>query len=140
MLPGTNINTSWLLAMEALYRRLDRAADMRPNYARYRRLQALYCEQARHIHRMISRSELRQAEAGLAPGERALLRVFGPMLGALVRIAPASLRRAGAAVFGRVVGQYGRAKQPEREVGRYQDIIEVLDRFEPTRRSPAPTR
>ena len=76
VLPGTNINTSWLLAVEALYRRLDRVADMRPNYARYRRLQALYCEQARHLHRMISRSELRQAEAGLAPAERALLRVL----------------------------------------------------------------
>ena len=81
VLPGTNINTSWLLAVEALYRRLDRVADMRPDYARYRRLQALYCEQARHLHRMISRSELRQAEAGLAPAERALLRVFGPVAG-----------------------------------------------------------
>ena len=138
VLPGTNINTSWLLAVEALYRRLDRVADMRPNYARYRRLQALYCEQARHLHRMISRSELRQAEAGLAPAERALLRVFGPALGALVRVAPAPLRRAGASVFGRIVGQYGRAKQPEREIGRYRDIIEVLDRFEPAPRAPAP--
>ena len=139
VLPGTNINTSWLLAVEALYRRLDRVADMRPNYARYRRLQALYCEQARHLHRMISRSELRQAEAGLAPAERALLRVFGPMLGALVRVAPRPVRRAGAAAFGRVVGQYGRAKQPEREIGRYRDIIEVLDRFEPAPRSPSPS-
>jgi hypothetical protein len=43
-------------------------------------------------------------------------------------------------VFGRVVGQYGRAKQPEREIGRYRDIIEVLDRFEPAPRSPAPSR
>jgi hypothetical protein len=113
---------------------------MRPNYARDRRLQALYCEQARHLYRMISRAELRQAEAGLAPAERALLRLFGPMLGALVRVAPASLRRAGAAAVGRVVGQYGRAKQPEREIGRYHDIIEVLDRFEPAPRSPAPSR
>ena len=139
VLPGTNINTSWLLAVEALYRRLDRVADMRPNYARYRRLQALYCEQARHLHRMISRSELRQAEAGLAPAERALLRVSGRLLGALVPVAPRPVRRAGASVFGRIVGQYGRAKQPEREIGRYRDIIEVLDRFEPAPRAPAPS-
>ncbi len=30
VLPGTNINTSWLLAMEALYRRLDRAPTCAP--------------------------------------------------------------------------------------------------------------
>ena len=84
--------------------------------------------------------QLRQAEAGLAPAERALLRAFGPLLGALVRVAPRSVRSAGAAAFGRLVGQYGRATQPEREIGRYRDIIEVLDRIEPAPRSPAPTR
>ena len=140
VLPGTNINTSWLLAMEALYRRLDRVADMRPNYARYRRLQAIYCEQARHLHRTISRAELRQAEAGLAPAERTLMRAVGPLLGALLRITPVSVRSAGGAVFDRLVGQYGRTRQPEREIGRYRDVLEVLDRFEPDERSLAGSR
>ncbi|MGZ4246253.1 MAG: glycosyltransferase family 2 protein [Solirubrobacteraceae bacterium] len=139
VLPGTNINTSWLLAMEALYRRLDRVADLRPNYARYRRLQAIYCEQARHVHRTISRAELREAEAGFTPAERALMRLAGPLVGALLRVTPMRVRRAGGAVFDRLVGQYGRAQQPEREIGRYRDVLEVLDRFEPGARALART-
>ena len=51
ILPGTNMNTSWLLAMETLYRRLGSPPDMAPNYARYRRLQAMHCEQEYHVHR-----------------------------------------------------------------------------------------
>jgi len=140
VLPGTNINTSWLLAMEALYRRLGRVADMRPHYARYRRLQAIYCEQARHLHRTISAAELREAEAGLRPVERAVMRVVGPPLGLLLRITPRPVRRAGGAVFDRLVGQYGRTRQPEREIGRYRDVLEVLDRFAPAQRSPTPSR
>jgi glycosyltransferase involved in cell wall biosynthesis len=130
VLPGTNINTSWLLAMESLARRLGSPADMRPNYARYRRLQAIYCEQAFHIHRSISRSDLRLAELGLPRSQRFALRLVGPLVGALLRVTPVSLRRALGAVFDRVVGQYGRTVRPEREVGRYRDVLEVLDRFE----------
>jgi glycosyltransferase involved in cell wall biosynthesis len=140
VLPGTNINTSWLLAMEALYRRLDRVEDLRPNYARYQRLQAIYCEQARHLHRTMSRAELRRAEVGLRPAERAAMRLAGPLLGALLRVMPLSARRAGGAIFDRLVGQYGRIQQPEREIGRHRDMIEVLDRFEPGERLPAPSR
>ena len=129
VLPGTNINTSWLLAMEALYRRLGRA-DMRPNYARYRRLQVIYCEQAYHLHRTISRPELREAEAALPRRGRLALRVLGPLAGATLRVTPMSIRRAGGAVFDRLVGQYGKTERPAREVGRYRDVIAVLDRFE----------
>lgn len=130
VLPGTNINTSWLLAMESLYRWLGSPADMRPNYVRYRRLQAIYCEQAFHLHRTIGQPELRQAEAGLTRVERVVLRLIGPVAGAMLRITPMSVRRAGGAVFDRLVGQYGRTQQPPREVGRYRDVLEVLDRFE----------
>ena len=41
-----------------------------------------------------------------------------------------SIRRAGGAVFDRLVGQYGKTERPAREVGRYRDVIAVLDRFE----------
>ncbi|MGH2861161.1 MAG: glycosyltransferase family 2 protein, partial [Solirubrobacteraceae bacterium] len=128
VLPGTNINTSWLLAMEALYRRLGRPADMRPNYARYRRLQAVWCEQARHVHRTISSDELRRAEAGLSASQRAALRLIGPIAGGLVRATPARLRRAAGAAFDRLVGQYGRIERPERELGGYRHVLDVLDR------------
>jgi hypothetical protein len=83
VLPGTNINTSWLLAMGALYGQLGGAGDLRPNYGRYRRLQRIYCEQAYHLHRTIDRSDLRRAQAGLPWVQRALLPVVGPIMGAI---------------------------------------------------------
>lgn len=130
VLPGTNINTSWLLAVESVYRRLGRREDMRPDYARYRRLQAIYCEQAYHVHRSISRSDLEQAEAGLSAAQRAVLRLLGAPIGALIRSTPMAARRAAGAVFDRLVGQYGRPQHPPREAGRYRDVLEVLDSFE----------
>lgn len=129
VLPGTNINTSWLLAMEALYRRLGRP-DMRPNYARYRRLQAIWCEQAYYLHRAISADELREAEAGLPVRVRWLMQLLGPPLGAAIRVTPVSLRRTAGRVFDLAVGQYGKVKTHERETG-YDDMIAVFDHFAP---------
>jgi glycosyltransferase involved in cell wall biosynthesis len=131
VLPGTNINTSWLLSMEALYRRLGQP-EMRPNYTRYRRLQAIYCEQAYHLHHTITREELRAAEAGFPSRTRRWLRLFGPVAGRLVAATPQALRSAGGAVFDRVVGQYGRPSRPEREVG-FPDVLAVLDSMQSRR-------
>ena len=128
LMPGANINTSWLLAMESLHRRLGSPADMRPNYARYRRLQALHCEQAYHVHRSITRAELAAAEATLPWAQRWALRVLGPIAGFVLRTTPPVVRRLGGAVFDRIVGQFrGVSLRPEREVGRYKDILEVFE-------------
>lgn len=126
--PGTNMNTSWLLAMEALSRRLGSPADMRPDYHRYQRLQALFCVQAYYLHRTITRDELRAAEAGLTATERRLVTVLGPVGGALLRNAPPIVRRSLGAVYDRIVGQFsGGGLRPDRQVGRYRDVIEVFD-------------
>lgn len=127
VLPGTNINTSWLLAMESLYRRLGAPEDLRPDYARYRRLQAIYCERAYHLHRVIGRAELDRAEAALPPIQRQLLRWVAPVAGLALRATPQSARAAAGAVFDRVLGQYGNSQRPERVTGRYRDVIGVLD-------------
>jgi glycosyltransferase involved in cell wall biosynthesis len=129
ILPGANINTSWLLAMEALYRRLGSPPDMRPNYARYRMLQAVYCEQAYHLHRTITRAELGIAEAGAPPLQRYALRLLGWIGGTVLRASPPVVRRAIGAAHDRLLGQFGRGETPLREVGRYHDIIEVFDAF-----------
>jgi glycosyltransferase involved in cell wall biosynthesis len=130
ILPGTNMNTSWLLAMESLHRRLGSLPETRPDYVRYRRLQALHCEQGYHIHRTITRAELKEAEAGLPPVQRLALRLVGPIAGALLRNAPGLRPRCGA-VFDRLVGQsVTPAKVAEPEVGRYRDIIDVFERHE----------
>lgn len=42
LLPGTNMNSSWLLAMEAVVKNYGRSNGLRVNYARYRRLQIVH--------------------------------------------------------------------------------------------------
>ncbi len=133
ILPGTNMNTSWLLAMETLYRRLGSPPDMSPNYARYRRLQAMHCEQAYHVHRAITHAELVEAEAGLPLVQRWGLRLLGPAAGSVLRRAPGLRPRIGA-LLDRALGRsITTAKSAEPEVGRYRDVLEVLDRFDPER-------
>lgn len=133
ILPGTNMNTSWLVAMQTLYRRLGSPPEMRPDYVRYRRLQLLFCEQARHVHRMITRDQLAEVEATLPPAGRLLLRALGPPAGWVLRRIPALRPRLGAwfdALTGRDVST---ARSAPAEVGRYRDVIEVLDHFESAR-------
>ncbi|MGO9819990.1 MAG: hypothetical protein ACLPTJ_04975, partial [Solirubrobacteraceae bacterium] len=127
--PGTNMNTSWLLAMESLYRRLGSPPDLRPDYARYQRLQALYCAQAYYLHGTISRAEMLTAAAGLTRWERSVVRLLGPVVGTVLRLSPPIMRRLGGAVYDRIVGQYAAVGlRPARDVGRYKDIIEVFER------------
>jgi glycosyltransferase involved in cell wall biosynthesis len=127
--PGTNMNTSWLLAMEALWRRLGSPADMRPDYARYQRLQALYCLQARYVHRTISRGEFDAAAAALTPAERWLAALLGPAVGALLRHTPPFARRWLGAAYDRIVRQFpDPERRADRVVGRYRDVLEVYDR------------
>ncbi len=126
--PGTNMNTSWLLAMEALSRRLGSPADMRPDYERYQRLQALFCVQAYYLHRTITRADLAAAETGLTRTERWAVQLLGPVVGALLRNSPAAARGWLGGIYDRVVGQYtDSGSESEREVGRYHDVMEVFD-------------
>ena len=126
--PGTNMNTSWLLAMEALSRRLGSPPDMRPDYRRYQRLQALFCLRAHYLHQTITRDELRASAAALTPIERIAAMVLGPIGGALLRHSPASVRNILGGVYDRIVRQFPwTSEQPAREVGRYRDALEVFE-------------
>ncbi len=126
--PGTNMNTSWLLAMEALWRRLGSPPDMRPDYKRYQRLQALFCLQAHYLHQTITRDELKVSATALTPVERIAATILGPLGGALLRHSPVSVRRMLGGIYDRIVRQFpGGGEQPEREVGRYRDALEVFD-------------
>jgi hypothetical protein len=131
ILPGTNVNTSWLLAMESLHRQLGCPSGLRPNYTRYRRLQAVACAQAYYLHRAISRADMRAAEAGVTLIERWALRLAGPPAGALLRRAPQSVRDVCGGLLDRLLAQFGRGVAPEREVGRYRNILEVFEARQP---------
>ena len=68
-LPGTNMNTSWLLAMESLYRRLGRPATcvrITRGIDGCRR----WTRQSYHVHRAISRAEWPRPRPAWLPTER----------------------------------------------------------------------
>jgi hypothetical protein len=100
---------------------------MRPNRERYRRLQVIYCLQAYYVHRSISRGEWAKAAATLPLLQRLALTATGPLLGVVVRHTPQHLRDRLGLIWDRLlVRQNGKVEPPKREIGRYQDILQVV--------------
>ena len=127
LLPGTNMNDSWLLAMEAV------AANygLKLNYARYRRLQILHVLRSRLNGRLDDDAYRRLwLEARLS--ERATYGVAGAAIAALLRL----LRGAPRAFFRRVVrdlGRWVRASNewvPPQDPRTFRNLLEVFEGVE----------
>jgi glycosyltransferase involved in cell wall biosynthesis len=130
LLPGTNINNGWLLAMQAV----SRAAgdpELRPNRRRYRMLQALYVYEHHHFG-SITREQFEELRSRLRRRERLLYDAAFAVAAAAARVTPAPARRAARLAFALAQRQtpYWR---PGRDRGEYGDMREVLDRFDPPR-------
>ena len=127
LLPGTNINNGWLLAMEAVS---AAAGDpqLSPNRGRYRMLQVLYVYE-HHYFGAITREQLDELRERLRPTERLVYGTIFGVASALARIVPARVRPLVRQAFALAQRQtpYWRAK---RDRGPYRDVLEVLDRFE----------
>jgi glycosyltransferase involved in cell wall biosynthesis len=128
LVPGTNLNTGWLLAMESLHRRLGCPPDLRPDYRRYRRLQAVYCYQHHYVDGSVSRADLDVLRPRLSPAERIVFGLVAPAVGWAVRATPLGLRRRAGHVYDVVLGQQARGQRPPRAVGRYQNMLELIER------------
>ena len=120
LLPGTNMNTSWLLAMEAVASNLGGEMRLRVNHRRYRLLQALRVLRAYYRTPDRSRSDVQQLRTRLAWHERLLfsgmlaglavtLRVAGPRPQAAMR---ALVRRATRRIRGSLEWQPATSTQP----------------------------
>lgn len=131
LLPGYNINTGWLAAMESLK---DAYGDHLPaeiNYGRYRWLQALYVHEHYFLRETLPRSVLLDLRARLRPGGLLLSMVASPFLAMAGRIWP-TRRATLAAQLGRYLrfGQNLEWDVPRLE-GRYQNILEVFADVDP---------
>lgn len=127
LVPGTNLNTGWLLAMEALHRRLGCPDDLRPDYVRYRRLQALYCYQHHYVGGTVSDAELALLRERLDPWERAAFRVGMRVLGPCARAVPTGLRRQVGRWADIVLRRQPPGRRPPLSVGRYRDMLELIE-------------
>ena len=127
MLPGTNINNGWLLAMDEVG---SASGDptLRPNLRRYRMLQSLYVYE-HHYFGSITRDELDELRDRLPGPERMAYTAAFSAAALGARVLPASARRLVHQAFALAQRQtpYWR---PANVAGRFSDMRDVLDHYD----------
>jgi glycosyltransferase involved in cell wall biosynthesis len=136
LLPGSNINTGWLRAMEAVCRAAGPSFAMRPNRRRYRMLQLAHVHQGVFLEGTISREELAQTRAYMSGFERAAYGAAGRVLGALDRALPDFFGRAIRDLLRRAQRQLP-AWNPPAYQRRFENILEVYEACARTARRSA---
>jgi glycosyltransferase involved in cell wall biosynthesis len=130
LLPGTNINDGWLEAMRSLHQELGSPPELRPAYARYRRLQIAYMYNGRYLRRSITSAELATLRPFTTWWERALYAAIFRSLGRLARISAGRSRGVTASLLQLAERQFP-AWDPVRDEATYANIDEVVARVDP---------
>jgi glycosyltransferase involved in cell wall biosynthesis len=125
VMPGSHVNTGWLLAMDTLETRFGARHGLAVDVRRYRFLQALTVYRERHLTGAADAEELRSLRRHLRGRERLLFAGVGAVMQAIQAI-PAGVRSRVTAVLGRRVGQLPEWEPPKAE-GRYADVLELFD-------------
>jgi hypothetical protein len=134
LLPGTNINTGWLLAMEAV--RADAGdPDLQPNHRRYRMLQILYVYEHHHLTGTVARAEFDELRAHLRPWERFVYGAGAVIAKALRPLIPKRLRAAIHYAYTLAQRQTPHFN-PGRSQDRYDTILDVFDALDRDGRVP----
>ena len=125
ILPGTKINTGWLLAMDALCANLGAAHGLELDVERYRFVQATTILRDRYLLGVPNAGELRDLRRHLRPREE--LR-FGA-IAAGMRVAAAIPASAQAKLLEPVRRRLGQFPEwePPRVDGRYADVLELFE-------------
>ncbi len=129
LLPGSNINTGWLLAMEAVCEATHGSPAMRPNRRRYRMLQLAYVYQGFFLEKSISPVELDEMRMHMSILERMGYGLAGRVLATLDRALPD--------LFGRALRDLLRRAQrqlpswnPPNDPRRFENILDVCQRYD----------
>ncbi len=118
VLPGTEMNNSWLLAMEALRLNYGKDHDLKVNYGRYRLLQILQASTAEEPRARLPWEKLGFGEKCVAAVAWSLATVGGAL--------SARMRHRVNIGLLALAGAYPRYA-PQRIVGRYRTILEVYE-------------
>lgn len=133
LLPGTNINTSWLLAMEAIKANYGAEFALSVNHRRYRFLQIVHVYKECYLDKRLSRGDLLELEARMHGWEKFVYHAGLSIFLVLARCVPQRQRHR---VVNRVVleltRQFPRWK-PKMSRRMYRNIIEVFERVDPLR-------
>ena len=136
-MPGSNINTGWLSALEAIALRYPNLVPAQPARRRFRVLQALSVYEAHYLDGTATGAQLARMEVHLRPWERALGR--GAMHAARLgkRVLPGAVTRRFSAFFHHAgLRQYIGWHAP-RVRGDYETLLDVFER-PPAAPPPAP--
>ena len=136
LLPGTNINSGWLLTFEELHRRLGYPPDYKPSYRRYRMLQILHVYGGFRLRGTVDAEQVAELHSHLTSVERA---IYGSLFG-ILSVAERVLPRYVGVQIPRLLTLIARQVpwwSPVPDRGRYRDISEVVRELD---RNPDPAR
>ena len=124
VLPGTNMNTSWLFAMERIKANYGTECSLQVSYRRYRWLQLLNFYDHFHPNNLLATVEVRRAPMHLKWWER--LFVGGSV--AMSRLCGKSCTRHALRPIRKWLAQYPHC-QTQLHPERFSDILEVCERI-----------
>lgn len=130
LLPGTDMNTFWMLAMETIQSNYGSEFPLKVGYRRYRLLQIIHIFRAYHLDKTITRDEFTDLWRRMRLWEKIIYGSCLRLACVLINAAPPSLRK----FLGRrsmsIIGQYPEF-DPKKNPHRYRNILEVFESVDP---------
>ncbi|MEJ7615964.1 MAG: glycosyltransferase family A protein [Pyrinomonadaceae bacterium] len=77
IMPGTSMNTGWLLAMETIKANYGHEIDLHVNHRRYRLLQMINIYEDYYLHHRLTKEDLRELKNSMSLWERQLFNLIG---------------------------------------------------------------
>ena len=130
ILPGTTVNTCWLIAMETIKVRYGGEFPLRVNYFRYRLLQIANVHKNYFINHNVTSAQLREQQRQLRLWERILLSGGLSAAFTVVGLIPTQSRVRLIDWLRRLMGQCPENKAPASEE-HYNTIMDVFERVNP---------
>ena len=130
ILPGTNMNTSWLLSMETLFMHYGAEFVLSVRYSRYRFLQMLHILRRLIVLGEKAYPDVRRLQLSLSLKEKALFSTLVAPLWLLSRPLSKPYRERLMQLIFEIVGTYPRFK-PTKIKGSFMNILEVFEQIDP---------
>ncbi len=130
VLPGTNINTSWLYSAETLRAKYGAEFGLKVSRRRYRFLQIMYVYEQFHVHKSLSREDLCELKSRMRLWERL---VYGAGISTVLTLkrflSPANRSRI--YLLLRSAQKQLPVWKAEPEKAKYRNILDVYERVNP---------
>jgi hypothetical protein len=130
ILPGTNMNTSWLLSMETIKRNYGAEFDLRVDYSQYRLLQVLQVFARYSMDKQQAMADFVKLWKLMSAKERLMYGAGLRILCNVIALLPKKLRKK---VMNRLIASVGTYPQynPKRIEGQFANILDVFEKIDP---------